>query len=402
MNRIKLIFVAAALTAAVPAMSQDYGELFESETAAGMRTQAAVLSTGDEKAVADYMRESFRDAGLDILESPDDSNFGILSPEGDTIRCHNAVGFIQGYDRKLKDNYIVIGAPIYGNVSGLLALGQLARTLSANRVLLRRSVILAAFGAAEMQNAGSWYFINRSFGTDASRVDAMIDLCYLGQESRGFYAYTASNADMNQFVNSLANTLQPLHPRIVSAEPAISDHRSFYAKEIPFIQFTTGPVPHLGAVSERLEYDGIERMTEYIYHFAVELANGASPAFSPMEVEKPDRGEDVVPWADCDVKPAFMNNADPSVFLQRWVYAYLKYPQYAVDNGIQGKVLVDFVIDERGKVRDVKVLKGVHSSLDAEAVKVVAASPDWKPARVRGKKVKCEMSLYVEFRLKRR
>ena len=65
-------------------------------------------------------------------------------------------------------------------------------------------------------------------------------------------------------------------------------------------------------------------------------------------------------------------------------------------------MLVDFVIDERGKVRDVKVLKGVHSSLDEEAVKVIAASPDWKPARVRGRKVKCEMSLYVEFRLKKR
>ena len=402
MNRIQSILAAVALMAAVPAMSQEYGELFESEGAAAMREQVPALSSGDEKAVADYIRDSFRDAGLDVLDSPDDSNFGILSPEGDTIQCHNALAFIQGYDRKLKDSYIVIGAPIHGNVSGLLALVQLARTLSANRVLLRRSVILAAFGAAEVQNAGSWYFINRSFGRDASRVDAMIDLCLLGQESRGFYAYTASNADMNQFVNSLANTLQPVHPKIIPAEPAVSDHRSFYAKEIPFIQFTSGPVPHSGTVSERLEYDGLERITEYIYHFAVDIAGGASPAFSPMEVDKPDRGGDVVPWADCDVKPAFMNNPDPSVFLRRWVYAYLKYPQYAVDNGIQGRVLVDFVIDERGKVRDVKVLKGVHSSLDEEAVKVIAASPDWKPARVRGRKVKCEMSLYVEFRLKKR
>ena len=90
------------------------------------------------------------------------------------------------------------------------------------------------------------------------------------------------------------------------------------------------------------------------------------------------------------------------MFLERWVYVYLKYPQYAIDNGIQGKVLVDFVIDEKGKVKDVKVLKGVHPSLDDEAVKVVSASPDWKPARVRGKKVPCAISLYVEFRLKKK
>ena len=111
---------------------------------------------------------------------------------------------------------------------------------------------------------------------------------------------------------------------------------------------------------------------------------------------------DAIPWNDCDVKPAFMNNYDPNVFLNKWVYVYLKYPQYAIDNGIQGRVLVDFVIDVKGKVRDVKVLRGVHQSLDAEAVKVIEASPDWRPARVRGRKVPCEMSLYVEFRLKKR
>ena len=83
------------------------------------------------------------------------------------------------------------------------------------------------------------------------------------------------------------------------------------------------------------------------------------------------------------------------------MYAYLKYPKEAVRQGIQGRVLVDFVVDEKGKVRDVRVLKGVHPLLDDEAVKVVSASPDWKAARDRGKKVKCGMSLYVEFKLER-
>ena len=71
-------------------------------------------------------------------------------------------------------------------------------------------------------------------------------------------------------------------------------------------------------------------------------------------------------------------------------------------NGIQGRVLVDFVIDEKGKVTDVKVLRGVDPLLDNEAVRVISASPDWKPGTVRGKKVKSRMSLYVEFRLKER
>ena len=84
------------------------------------------------------------------------------------------------------------------------------------------------------------------------------------------------------------------------------------------------------------------------------------------------------------------------------MYVYLRYPEQAVRNGIQGRVLVNMVIDERGKVTDVKVVKGVDPLLDAEAVRVVSASPDWKPDMVRGEKVKCELSLYVDFKLERR
>ena len=81
---------------------------------------------------------------------------------------------------------------------------------------------------------------------------------------------------------------------------------------------------------------------------------------------------------------------------------YLKYPRQAVEEGIQGKVLVDFVIDEKGKVKDAKVVKGVHPLLDDEALRVINASPDWKPGKVGGRKVKSEMSLYVEFRLEKK
>ena len=80
----------------------------------------------------------------------------------------------------------------------------------------------------------------------------------------------------------------------------------------------------------------------------------------------------------------------------------MKYPQEAVEKGIQGRVLVDFIIDEDGKLRDVKVLKGVDPLLDEEAVRIVSGSPKWKPGRLRGEKVKSEMSLYIEFRLEKK
>jgi TonB family protein len=100
-----------------------------------------------------------------------------------------------------------------------------------------------------------------------------------------------------------------------------------------------------------------------------------------------------------DVKPLFLNSPDPRTFMEKWVYQYLKYPKYAQENGIQGRVLVDFVINEKGDVQDVKVSRGVHEVLDAEAVRVVSASPRWRPGRRGGKKVNVALTVAVDFRL---
>ena len=388
--------------AILPARAQGYASLFEGETAAAMRASVEALSGADEKAAADFVREGFRSRGLDVLDSADDSNFGIVSGSGDTLVCHNAVAWIQGYDKSLRDKFIVISAPIADNASGLALLLELAGRLSTHSVLLRKSVIVAAFGASDKLNAGSWYFLNRAFGTQTPDIESAVDLYQLGDGARGFWAYTASNADMNRILLNLNGNLQPVKPEITTAEPAVSDHRSFYAKEIPAVMFTSGKVPKVLPRPEDCAFDWMERELEYIYNLITALQESQAPEFSPAELRMLSGSADAVPWNDCDVKPSFMNNYDPNVFLNKWVYVYLKYPQAAVERGIQGRVLVDFTIDVNGKVRDVKVLKGVDPLLDAEAVKVIEASPDWRPGRVRGKKVPCEMSLYVEFRLKKR
>ena len=84
------------------------------------------------------------------------------------------------------------------------------------------------------------------------------------------------------------------------------------------------------------------------------------------------------------------------------MYQYLKYPESAVVNGIQGRVTVGFIIDKDGKVTDVRVIKGVSDELDAEAVKVVSASPKWKPGKVNGNKVRTSISIPIEFKLEKR
>ena len=413
MKRIAAII--AGLATAFFAAAQDYGELFEAESTSALRSAVSFFcsdSLGGRQAgskgeamAADYVEASFLDAGLELLNSGDDRSFGIRQESGDTLRSRNVAAVIPGYDRKLKDRYIVLGARLEdGNASGLAVLLSLARTLSTNRVLLKRSVVLAAFGSASLTNAGSWYFLNRSF-SEAGNIDAMINLDRLGEGASGFYAYTSSNADLNSAIRALEATLQPLQPGILTKEPFPSEHRSFYSRQIPSVLFTSSKGPDYDFRKDdpsSFQYDYMAREQEYLYNFTVSLAGGPAPVMYPDKEQDKSLNTKTVAYYDCDRRPSFFGSADPASFLRRWVYVYLKYPDYARENGIQGRVLVDFTIDENGHVGDVSVRHGVHPSLDAEAVRVISASPDWKPGILDGRKVKASMSLYVDFRLERK
>ncbi|MDX9846288.1 MAG: TonB family protein [Tenuifilaceae bacterium] len=75
----------------------------------------------------------------------------------------------------------------------------------------------------------------------------------------------------------------------------------------------------------------------------------------------------------------------------------LKYPLAAAESGIQGRVILSFVIEPTGKVSNVKVLRGVDPLLDKEAIRVVESSPEWNPGRQRGKPVRVSFNIPVIF-----
>lgn len=83
--------------------------------------------------------------------------------------------------------------------------------------------------------------------------------------------------------------------------------------------------------------------------------------------------------------------------LMNYLKQNMKYPQIAKENGITGRVWLNFVVDDKGNIIKIKVVKGVDPSLDAEAVRVVQGMPKWKPGKQRGKSVYVSFNLPVNF-----
>ncbi|KAF5079346.1 MAG: energy transducer TonB [Petrimonas sp.] len=77
----------------------------------------------------------------------------------------------------------------------------------------------------------------------------------------------------------------------------------------------------------------------------------------------------------------------------------IKYPVIAQENGIQGRVITNFVVERDGSITDVQVVRGVDPSLDKEAIRVIQSMPKWKAGRQRGSAVRVRFTLPVVFRL---
>jgi len=108
--------------------------------------------------------------------------------------------------------------------------------------------------------------------------------------------------------------------------------------------------------------------------------------------------EEEVPFTIVEEKPTFQNG-DENTFT-KWVSERLVYPEIAKENGVQGRVILQFLVNTDGSVTDVKVVRGVDASLDKEAARVVASSPKWKPGRQRNKAVKVRYTFPVIFQLR--
>lgn len=85
--------------------------------------------------------------------------------------------------------------------------------------------------------------------------------------------------------------------------------------------------------------------------------------------------------------------------LLKFVNGSIKYPVIAQENGIQGRVVISFVVNRDGSVVDAEIVRGVDPSLDKEALRVVNTMPKWSPGEQRGKPVRVKYTMPIQFRL---
>ena len=108
--------------------------------------------------------------------------------------------------------------------------------------------------------------------------------------------------------------------------------------------------------------------------------------------------EEVVLFAIVEDKPTFQGK-DADVGFREWVSKNTVYPPVAQENGITGRVFIEFSIERDGSVSDVRLLRGVDPLLDAEAMRVIRLSPKWSPGMQRGKAVKVKYTFPFLFQL---
>ena len=145
--------------------------------------------------------------------------------------------------------------------------------------------------------------------------------------------------------------------------------------------------------------EAVEAAEEIDVREAVEKLSAAQSAgIVETAAEALEKNPDaVLPFALVESKPTF-NGGDANDF-SKWVNENIVYPQSAIDDNISGKVILQFTVSKEGDVKDVKVLRGVNEVLDAEAVRVVSASPKWEAGSQNGVPVSVNYTFPVVFRI---
>ena len=173
---------------------------------------------------------------------------------------------------------------------------------------------------------------------------------------------------------------------------------------IPITQETPPPpeaAPKIPILSDQIDVvDDNIKIDDNMFQNLEDDANSGVEIMDYIESapEEETIEEEAIPFQLVEEKPSF-NGGDANEF-SKCVNSRLVYPEIAKENGVQGRVTLQFTVNADGSVSNVKVLRGVDSSLDKEAVRVVSSSPKWKPGKQRDRAVKVTYTFPVIFQLR--
>ena len=171
---------------------------------------------------------------------------------------------------------------------------------------------------------------------------------------------------------------------------------------IPITQETPPPPPEMAKIpvlSDQIDIvDDEIKVDDNILNLEDDSNIGVDIQDYVEEIKEEVIEEETIPFQLVEEKPKFQGG-DANDF-SKWVNQRLVYPEVAKENGVQGRVMLQFTVKTDGSVSDVKVLRGVDPALDKEAVRVVSMSPKWTPGKQRDRKVKVTYTFPVIFQLR--
>jgi TonB family protein len=115
----------------------------------------------------------------------------------------------------------------------------------------------------------------------------------------------------------------------------------------------------------------------------------------PMRVDEPAHDANEV-MTVVEEMPEFPRGQEA---LMKYLSSKIKYPEEAMQDGIEGAVFISFVVEEDGRISNVKALRGLGGGLTEEAIRVIKGMPNWMPGKQAGKAVRVQYNLPIRFKL---
>ena len=158
------------------------------------------------------------------------------------------------------------------------------------------------------------------------------------------------------------------------------------------------PPPEVPEVTTVIEVVADDKEDIKEVNFSAEVTDDTKNIeITPVVVEKEEEEDEVTIFTVVENDPEFPGGMEA---LYKYVAQNIKYPQLARDNGITGKVYVTFVVERDGSIANPKVLRDIGGGCGQEAIRVVKSMPKWTPGKQRGKAVRVQFNLPVNFSLK--